>query len=267
MDRAVEGLGRRHIFAEPVAGLTHAREDPRLAGAPAFLGAGHEQRARVAIDGRADLHSPSRAIAGDEKSIRRTLRRRAVLGVQVERGQRPELEMVGGQRTMPGGEQVVGHQLMESHAFSFRQACVSDVLQRCVAKAPVRGWPAWRRRSHLLADENLCINELLQLLRGGFRIDGRELLEVKGVHEDRGAPCELAQPGRERIEARAHDGLHCRRKRPPTRRRSSVAVRHQHAGRLDDEEWIAACSLGNLDRFGVGDVAAAGVAHQVNRLV
>ena len=151
---------------------------------------------------------------------------------------------------------------MEAHAFSLRQACVCDILQGCVAKPP-----AWRRRSHLLADEHLGIHELLQFVRCRFGIDGRELLEIKGVHEDRRAPCQLPQPGRKGVETRAHDRLHSGRKRPPTRRRSSVAVRHQHAGRLDDEEWIAACSLGNLDRFGVGDVAAAGVAHQVNRLV
>src|SRR5207245_10609107 len=49
--------------------------------------------------------------------------------------------------------------------------------------------------------------------------------------------------------------------------RSAVAGGQQRAGGLDDEERSAARPLGDLDSLGVGDVAAAGMAHQVDRLV
>jgi len=58
-----------------------------------------------------------RAIARDEESIRRTL---GACGPWVQVGEASaRARDVGGQRTVPRGEQVVGDQLMESHASRF----------------------------------------------------------------------------------------------------------------------------------------------------
>ena len=47
----------------------------------------------------------------------------------------------------------------------------------------------------------------------------------------------------------------------------AVGVGEQHAGRLDDEEGVAAGALGDLGRLGVVDATARGLSREVDRLV
>src|SRR5712692_6742882 len=98
-------------------------------------------------------------------------------------------------------------------------------------------------------------------------IDEVELLEIEPVHEHRGAPSELAQPRWQGVEPRADHGLHRWRKRRMARRLPSLGLGHEHAGRLDDEKGIAAGALGDLDRLRIGDVTAARMTDEVNRLL
>src|SRR5207245_5820282 len=102
----------------------------------------HDEGAIVSIDRRADLHAPACTVAGDEESVRSALRGRSVVRVEVEGSDRRELEVIGGERSMARIDQVVGDQLMQAQALSFRQAGVCDVFQCGVADRSACGWPA-----------------------------------------------------------------------------------------------------------------------------
>ena len=78
---------------------------------------------------------------------------------------------------------------------------------------------------------------------------------------------ELAQTRFEVVEPGRDDGLHGGRKGPARCGRTAVGVGEEHAGRLDDEEGIAAGALGDLDRLGVLDPPARGLSREIDRLV
>ena len=115
----------------------------------------------------------------------------------------------------------------------------------------------------LLADDDLGLLELPQLVGRGLRVDRAQLVEVERDEERRGAPRELAQPRREGVEPRGHDGLHGRREGRP----GGGRVGQEHAGRLDDEERVAAGAPADLGRLALVDAAARGLAHELDRLL
>ena len=179
-DGAGQRFARQAILAEPVARLAESRQDPGLAHRPAALGPGHEKSAVVAIDRRADLHAPASAIARDQQRVGRAVRSGPIVRVEVERSPRRELEVVGGQRSMAFVQQVLGGEIVQAQPLSFREAGVSDVLQRGVAHAPGR-----RTGRLVVAHDELCVFEVLKLFDGPASIDDRQLLEIEAVHEHR----------------------------------------------------------------------------------
>ena len=70
--------------------------------------AGQGERAPVASEGRAVLHAPARAVSRLGQGIGGAVGQLARRRVEVERGERRLLEVIGRPRSMPVGEQAVG---------------------------------------------------------------------------------------------------------------------------------------------------------------
>ena len=170
--------------------------------------------------------------------------------------------MVRRQRGMTALEEKLGDPLVQSHAFSLGKARVDDLLERGVPDPP----PLQLTRLRV-AHNDFQVFELLQLFGRRIRIHDGELSEVERVLEDRGVPGELAQPGRHRVESRAHHGLHRGRDRAAAVAVGPDARGHQHAGGLDDEVGIASGPLCDLQRLDVADAPASGVPGELDRLI
>ncbi len=202
-------------------------------------------------------------VARVQERVRGALGHRSVVSIEVERGDRGQLEVVGRPRPVAGLGQPVGDQLVQPHALALRKARVRDLLQRRVPDAP-----ASHGAGVVLGDEDLGLLELPDLVAGGLGIDRPQLVHVERDEERRRAPGELAQAGVEVVEPRRDDGLHGGRE---ARARGGCpgvgAVGEQHAGRLDDEERVAAGAVGDLGRFGVLDPAAGRLPGEVEGLV
>ena len=113
--------------------------------------------------------------------------------VEVERRARGELQVFGRERVVAQRDQPVGDRRVQSHPLALRQAPVRHVAQHRVAHAPVR------RPSALLADHDLGLLELVELVGRDVRVDAEQLVEVERVPEDRRAPgraCGAAGAGR-----------------------------------------------------------------------
>ena len=151
--------------------------------------------------------------------------------------------------------------LVESHAFALGKAPVRDVSERGVSHAPAEGAHA------LFAHDDLRVLQLVELLDGRIRVDVGQLVDLEGVAEDGGAPGERAETRGERVEPSGDDRLHRRWEGPAHAPRAAVALREEHAGRLDDEEGIPAGALRDLGSFLVRDQTASGLPRQVDRLL
>ena len=255
----LQRVGRGDVLAQPVVGLAHARQDPRLARRPAGFRPGHRQRPLVSIDGGAALHAPACAIARNEERVDRAIRERSVVGVQVERSGRGQLKVICGQRGMAAVKQALRDQLVQPLALPLGQAAIDHVLEGRMADAPSLQL-AWL----WVADEDLGVLQLLQLLSGCLRVDESQLVQVEGVTEDRRPTRKVAKARLHGIESRAHDRLDRRRHAPRSMSIRAERGRHQHAGGLDDEVRVASCPLGDLDRLDVTDVSTAGVTRKLH---
>ena len=96
LHRAFERVGRGRVLAEPVVPLADAGERARLAHAPPVQRTRERERPLVPIDRRAALEPAPRAVAGRHERVGGAFGRRPVVGVEVERRERRELEVVGG---------------------------------------------------------------------------------------------------------------------------------------------------------------------------
>ena len=259
--RALEGVARLRVLAEPVARLAHAGEGPRLAHAPPVLGSRHRERPPVVVDGRAALHPATRAVGRAEQGVGRALGECAVLRVHVQRGERRELEVVGGVRGVPRGEQAIGDPLVQSQPLALRQARVGHFAQRWRGGRASAPAPRCRLRG-----------------RGSRPPRGR------GAHRDRPPrPRHRARAGRRsrgtpmRGARDRATGARARRGAPPPlparwpgRARTGwmlTVAPEQHAGGLHDEERVAPGASGDLGGLLVGDAATAGLAHERDRVV
>src|SRR6266481_3427626 len=166
-------------------------------------------------------------------------------------------EAIGRDRSMAGVDQVLGDELMEAQALSFRQAGVSDLFQRSVAHAPAR-----RRLAHY----HLGVLEQLELLDVSGAIDHVELRKIERVHEHRSPTGKLAQPRRQSVESGADHRLNRGRNGRANRRPSAIVVRHEHAGGLDDEERIATGAFGDLIRLLLWNSTSPGLSDEIDRL-
>ena len=163
---------------------------------------------------------------------------------------------------MTAFEQENGHELMQTHAFSLGQARVYDLFQSRVAEPPLLGFTRSR-----VADDDLRLLQLLELVSGRFRVHHRQLDHVEPVPEHRRAPGQLAEPHRHRVEPGADHRLHSGRHGPAALAIGTDARRHQHSRGLDDEVGIPAGAFRDLQRLDFADAAAARVAGKLDRLV
>src|SRR5262249_58420142 len=93
--RSIERVSCRSVFAKPVAGLPQAREASRLAQSPLFSWSCQRERPLVEVDRRATFHPPPGAVGGGQQGVAGSFGRGAIAGIEVERGERRKLPMVG----------------------------------------------------------------------------------------------------------------------------------------------------------------------------